>query len=142
MSKYDPLEDYLKQADDEDVPMGFSEIEHVLGFELPPSSRKQRAWWSNNTSNNVMTRAWVDAGFETAEVDMAAEKLTFKRVKKVQTMSATTHTAPAGAKTPRRHPAFGALKGMLTIPADLDLTQPAYPEWADLLDEKYGPACD
>ncbi|MEI9904971.1 MAG: hypothetical protein WDN06_14155 [Asticcacaulis sp.] len=27
-----------------------------LGFELPPSSRTQRAWWSNNASNNVMTR--------------------------------------------------------------------------------------
>jgi len=135
MSKYDPLEDYLKQADDEDVPMGFSEIEHVLGFELPPSSRKQRAWWSNNTSNNVMTRAWIDAGYETAEVDMAAEKLTFKRVKKERAMQSAQ-----AVKTPRRHPAFGAMKGMLTIPADLDLTQPACPEWADLLDEKYGPA--
>ena len=41
MSKYDPLEDYLKQADDEDVPMGFSEIEHILGFELPPSSTRR-----------------------------------------------------------------------------------------------------
>jgi len=135
VSKYDPLENYLKQTDDEDVPMGFSEIEHVLGFELPPSSRRQRAWWSNNTSNNVMTRAWIDAGFETAEVDMAAEKLTFKRVKKEQAVQSTQ-----GVKTPRRHPAFGAMKGMLTIPADLDLTQPACPEWADLLDEKYGPA--
>lgn len=55
-------------------------------------------------------------------------------------MPATTYSTQVGVKTPRRHPAFGALKGMLTIPADLDLTQPAYPEWADLLDEKYGPA--
>jgi hypothetical protein len=139
MSKYDPLEDYLKQADDEDVPMGFSEIEHVLGFELPPSSRRQRAWWSNNTSNNVMTRAWIDAGFETAEVDMAAEKLTFKRMKK-GVMKPTVKTAPGDPEYVKVHPAWGAMKGMLTIPEDLDLSLPADPDWADLLDEKYGPA--
>ena len=134
MSKYDPLENWLEQTNDEAIPMGFSEIEHVLGFELPPSSRTQRAWWSNNASNNVMTRAWLDAGFETANVDMEGKKLVFKRVKK----AATAQPAEA-AKTARRHPAFGALKGMLTLPADLDLTQPAMPEWADLLDDTYGP---
>jgi hypothetical protein len=137
MSKYDPLEDYLKQANDEDVPMGFSEIEHVHGYELPPSSRKQRAWWSNNTSNNVMTRAWIDAGFETVEVDMAAEKLTFKRVKKVA-MKPAVKVAPSDPDYVKVHPAWGAMKGMLTIPDDLDLTLPADPDWADFLDEKYG----
>ena len=137
MSKYDPLEDYLKQANDEDVPMGFSEIEHVLGFELPPSSRKQRAWWSNNTSNNVMTRAWIDAGFETVEVDMTAEKLTFKRVKK-GAMKPAVKVAPSDPDYVKVHPAWGAMKGMLTIPDDLDLTLPADPDWADLIDEKYG----
>ena len=127
MSKYDPLLTYLSQSRDETVPMGFSEIEHVLGFELPPSSRRQRAWWSNNPTNNVMTQAWLGAGYETANVDMAGETLMFRKV----------HTAPS-AKTEKRggeHPLFGALKGMLTIPADLDLTQPADPEWADRLDE-------
>ncbi len=135
MSKYEPLHDYLYETEDEAVPMGFSEIEHVLGFGLPPSSRTQRAWWSNNPSNNVMTRAWLDAGFETANVDMEGEKLVFKRVK------GKTGPVPAaaGPKTPRRSPLFGALKGLMTIPDDLDLTQPAMPEWADLLDERYGP---
>lgn len=131
MSKYDPLENWLEQVDDDAVPMGFSEIEHVLGFELPPSSRTQRAWWSNNASNNVMTKAWLDAGFETANVDMQEETLTFKRVK--------AKPALPVAKQPRRSPLFGALKGLMTIPDDLDLTQPAMPEWADLLDETYGP---
>ncbi len=135
VSKYDPLENWLDQTTEEAVSMGFSEIENVLGFELPPSSRTQRAWWSNNASNNVMTRAWLDAGFETANVDMERERLVFKRVKKAH----PAPLAPSGAKTPRRHPAFGALKGLMTIPDDLDLTQPAMPEWADMLDEIYGP---
>ena len=138
MSKYDPLEDYLKQTDDEDVPMGFSEIEAVLGFELPPSSRKQRAWWSNNSSNNVMTKAWLNAGFETVAVEMDAEKLTFKRVKKVAMKSSVKKIAPSDPDYVKVHPAWGAMKGMLTIPEDLDLTLPADPDWADLIDEKYG----
>ena len=39
---------------------------------------------------------------------------------------------------PRRHPLFGALKGTFTIDPDWDLTEPAMPEWAELIDEKYG----
>jgi hypothetical protein len=34
---------------------------------------------------------------------------------------------------------IGALKGWLIIEPGYDLTQPAMPEWPDLLDEKYGP---
>lgn len=127
MSKYDPLLSYLSQNEGDTVPMGFSEIEQVLGFELPPSSRRQRAWWSNNPANNVMTRAWLDAGYETANVDMAGETLMFKKV----------HATPRAAAEKRsgEHPLFGALKGLLTWPPDLDLTQPADPEWADRQDD-------
>jgi len=139
MGKYDPLMSYLEQNSSEEVPMGFSEIETVLGFELPPTSRKQRAWWSNNPSNNVMTRAWLDAGFETVAVEMAAEKLTFRRVRKVS-MNKVAKIAPGDPDYVKVHPAWGAMKGMLTIPEDLDLTQPADPDLADFLDEKYGPA--
>jgi len=129
MSKYDPLEDYLKQTDDEEVPMGFSEIEHVLGFDLPPSSRKLRAWWSNNPTNNVMTRAWLDAGYQTEAVDMKAGRLVFRKAKK----DMKTSESPPKKTGARRHPLFGALKGLMTVPADLDLTQPAAPEWAERL---------
>jgi hypothetical protein len=41
-------------------------------------------------------------------------------------------------KKPRRHPAFGVMKGMTTIAPGVDLTEPAMPEWADLIDQKYG----
>ena len=127
MSKYDPLEDYLKQTPQDQIPMGFSEVENVLGFQLPPTSRKQRAWWSNNASNNVMTQAWIDAGYETANVDMEAQTLTFKRVKP----AVESKLAADSPKIPRRHPLFGAMKGLLTLPPDLDLTLPADPDWGD-----------
>lgn len=132
-SKYDPLEDYLKQAEAESLPMGFSEIESVLGFELPPSSRTQRAWWSNNPSNNVMTKAWIGAGYETIQVDMEAETLIFKRSKAGKPPVRMTQTPPRAG--PRRHPLFGAMKGLLTVPADLDLTQPADADWGQVYDD-------
>lgn len=60
----------------------------------------------------------------------------------------TAPTVPAasdreGVRTPhgaprRPHPLFGCLKGMLTIPPGVDLTEPADPELADYLDRKYG----
>ena len=34
---------------------------------------------------------------------------------------------------------FGAMKGRLTIEPGYDLTKPALAEWADQLDEHYGP---
>jgi hypothetical protein len=33
------------------------------------------------------------------------------------------------------HPLFGCMKGTVTIPEGVDLTEPACPEWADLIDE-------
>jgi len=132
-SKYDPLEDYLKRVDGDAIPMGFSEIEQVLGFELPPSSRTQRAWWSNNASNNVMTKAWIEAGYETASVDMEAGTLIFKR-SKTASISAAQVKSPMRTG-PRRHPLFGAMKGLLAVPADLDLTQPADADWGKVYDD-------
>jgi hypothetical protein len=38
----------------------------------------------------------------------------------------------------RRHPAFGSMKDVTRIAPGSDLTEPAMPEWADMIDEKYG----
>ncbi|MDP3554156.1 hypothetical protein [Methylocystis sp.] len=80
MSKYAPLGEYLRQHPYREIRCSFRDIEHVLGFKLPPSARKHPAWWSNNSSNNVMTEAWMNAGFRTRAVDIESERLTFERV--------------------------------------------------------------
>jgi hypothetical protein len=59
--------------------MSFSEIEAIIGSSLPPSSRRHRAWWSNNPSNSVITFSWLNAGYRTADVDMGSERLVFRR---------------------------------------------------------------
>lgn len=39
-------------------------------------------------------------------------------------------------KTPYRHPAWGAMKGMITLLPDVDLTEPVYEDWKKLYGEK------
>ncbi len=78
MGKYDPLRRFLGQQANEQIPMTFAEIERLLGVRLP-MSKQYPAWWSNNPSNNTMTRAWLDAGFATEQVDTAGERLVFRR---------------------------------------------------------------
>jgi hypothetical protein len=78
LGKYEPLKSFLKSQEEVFVAMTFLEIEAILGSKLPPS-KSQRAFWSNNPNNNVMTREWLDAGYETESVDLLREKLVFRR---------------------------------------------------------------
>ena len=81
--KYDALGQFLKtRASDSTVPMTFAEIEEIIGSKLPPSAYEHRPWWSNNPSNNVMTKVWLAAGFKTEQVDVAGEKLVFRNAAK------------------------------------------------------------
>ncbi len=79
MSKYDALHTHLSHQPAKEVPMSFADVESVVGFTLPPSARSQRAWWSNNEGTNVAVKSWRRAGWKTARVDMAGEKVTFVR---------------------------------------------------------------
>ncbi|MFL5237299.1 MAG: hypothetical protein ACJ8EL_06790 [Rhizomicrobium sp.] len=139
MGKYDGLGAYLRAQAREHVPMTFAEIERVVGTKLPVSQRYQ-AWWSNNTSNNVMTRIWLDAGYRTEQVDTAAKKLVFRRISKSQSsrdVNMTSLEPEAGQSPggkPRRSPLFGALKGTFTLAPDHDPTSPMFTgeEWAEI----------
>lgn len=159
MSKYDPLGVYLKKSDRNEIALTFSEIEKITGVSLPPKAQEHRAWWSNNPSNNVMTKVWLAAGFETAKVDMTAKTLLFRRVKPQEKNSPGSFSPGMSEphrmfkaeenteKKSKRSPLFGALKGTFTIAPGWDLTKPALDpeelaEWeanldrtADLIDE-------
>jgi hypothetical protein len=135
MSKYSALGDYLKRQRAERIPITFGEIERITGVKLPASAQKHRPWWSNNPRNSVMTKVWLDAGFESEQVDMPARKLVFRRVRGPRD---TGEGAPSGSEKPF-HPLYGAMQGLIRIMPGTDLTQPADPEWADRLDAEYGP---
>ncbi|HEX3810672.1 MAG TPA: hypothetical protein VHW02_13340 [Rhizomicrobium sp.] len=128
MSKYDDLGAFLAKKGFAEIPMTFAEIEQVTGQKLPPKAQHHRAWWSNNPSNNVMTKIWLKAGYQTERVDMSARKLVFKRAAKSGMGEAPRGfegAENAGEKKPRRSPLFGALKGTFTIEPGWDLTRPA-----------------
>jgi hypothetical protein len=132
VSKYQPLAKFLRQQGSELVAMKFEEIERIVGSKLPQSSRQHRAWWSNNPNNNVMTRVWIDAGFQTEQVDLEGRRLVFRKVRQgTQNESGTPAPIPAAAGAPLHHPLFGALKGLLRVMPGTDLTKPADPNWGE-----------
>ncbi len=126
MGKYEPLGQFLRGQKTARVPMTFEEIEQVIGGPLPPKAQHHRAWWSNNPSNNVMTKVWLRAGYESEQVDMASRKLVFRRALGVPgpEQPASPNLGPA-----KYHPLLGALKGLVHIMPGTDLTKPADPNW-------------
>ena len=128
MGKYEPLTVFLAQAAGNEVPMTFADIERVTGHTLP-ASKQYPAWWSNNPSNNVMTKAWLAAGYQTERVDIGGERLVFRRV------------AEGGGQAPSGNPQSPTLEGtllerirarlggMVTVSPGVDLTAPVSDLW-------------
>lgn len=138
MSKYSTLTDHLAAQASDRVPMTFDQIERLLGFPLPPSAHRHRAWWSNNTENNVMTRAWREAGFLTEQVDLGGGRLVFRRESAGAPAPGMAEAAAAfvGPQVERiDHPAFGCMAGTVTFVDGVDLTEPADPGWADVIEQ-------
>ena len=130
MGKYERLADFLRRQRATLVPMTFSEIERVIGDKLPPLSPKYPAWWSNNPSNNVMTKEWLRAGFRTEQVDVKARRLVFRRIEAARGDEPSPIQAPEG-----QHPMVGALRGSVVVADGVDLTAPADPDWANAYDD-------
>jgi hypothetical protein len=131
MSKYAPLGDHLRKQQTTLVRMSFAEIERIIGSKLP-NSQRHPAWWSNNPWNNVMTKVWLDAGFETEQVDVEARKLVFRRVRSTPQPSRKSSSGDSGDKGgSARHPLIGWMKGTVRIAPGVDLTEPADPEWGE-----------
>ena len=76
--KYRKLYSHLCELTTREWRTSFAEIESIIGFQLPPSARRHRASWANDHSQ-ARPRAWLAAGWNTAEVNMSAETLTFQR---------------------------------------------------------------
>src|SRR5213082_3216548 len=128
MGKYQNLGAFLQKQRQREVPLTFREIEKITGVKLPPKAQHHRAWWSNNPDNNVMTKGWLDAGFESAQVDMEGRKLVFRRVAKASEPAsgfAESAQRPYATKD-GRHPARKALKGMIRVAPGVDLPEPAF----------------
>ena len=127
MGKYEPLTAFLSGVGTEEVRMTFSEIERVIGGPLP-ASKQYAAWWSNNPSNNVMTRAWLKAGFRTERVEPAAGRLVFRRSGGMapKATNGVRDGGPGQGFVADFQARFG---GAFTIRPGVDLTQPTGEVW-------------
>ena len=84
--KYSGLYEYLCGLQVQEWKTTFEEIETIIGFRLPKSARNFPQWWQNQkkAEGRPQCLAWTIAGWKTAEVDMVAETLVFRRVEDVR----------------------------------------------------------
>ncbi len=113
MSKYEPLKRHLESLVGSEWRATFTEIEAVLGFVMPASARRHQPWWANDATGHSHARAWLDAGWRTSDVDIADERVKFRRIANVQRGFA--ESAAYEADAPERRP---AVRERLTIGLD------------------------
>ena len=78
-SKYHRLYEYLRQLGLPETTLTFSEIEAIVEVELPKSARRLRGWWSNRDKGAVQATAWMNAGYHVFDLDLQAERVTFRK---------------------------------------------------------------
>jgi hypothetical protein len=97
MGKYEPLTHYLENQREEIWDARFSDVERVLGFPLPRSAYEYPAWWANQEPGHSQTRGWLEAGWETGKIDLAAKKVRFSRRRRGSGLG-TDSTKPTGPR--------------------------------------------
>jgi hypothetical protein len=82
--KYTPLENYLRDLPESqrEVSLSFQQIESILNSKLPSSAYEDRRWWDHETEGNHLTqRAWANAGWKIASLDVKQKRVNLIRGK-------------------------------------------------------------
>lgn len=83
MSKYDSLARYLAELDDDSITLSFKQIDEILSDGLPQSAYDHRPWWANrNDGSRSQNQGWQSVGWESSDVNMDEQNVTFNRVVK------------------------------------------------------------
>ncbi len=77
MSKYAPLENHLSALETSPITFSYAKIEEMLGFKLPSSAYKHRAWWSNGKKGG--SKFWLRVGWMVESVRLG-DSVTFARM--------------------------------------------------------------
>ena len=81
MRKYLPLQEYLRKQSSPRLELTLSEIEQIIGNQLPPSAYAPH-WWisgANNRRRPIWQEAWLAAGYEAVLVRMS-DRVEFRRL--------------------------------------------------------------
>jgi hypothetical protein len=76
--KYRALWKWLRDQTVDRIEASFSDVEQVLGFSLPPSSRHHQPHW-HSYDGSAVVRAVIDAGWKATNVNLEEESVTFVR---------------------------------------------------------------
>jgi hypothetical protein len=125
MAIYEPLGQYLRKNSGSRIPMTFREVEGVIGRKLPASAYRHRPWWANEARGHSHAKAWLEAGYETEQVDMTAKKLVFVRSSAPRGLAEAQREFGVAEMKTGQHPLVGSMKGTFTIESGWDLTRPA-----------------
>ncbi|MCF8527295.1 MAG: hypothetical protein K9G24_05825 [Candidatus Nanopelagicales bacterium] len=77
-NKYVPVTEHLRELASNGqsrTEMLFGQLDRLVGG-LPPTARKNRTWWANNSQSQAL--AWRRAGWHVASVDFAQNRVTFE----------------------------------------------------------------
>lgn len=78
-SKYQPLLEFLRSSNQDEVTLTFAEIEVIMNDTLPDSAPNKRAWWSNRSKGALQASAWMEAGYRVEDVDLDGQRVTFRK---------------------------------------------------------------
>jgi 5-methylcytosine-specific restriction protein B len=85
--KYKPLSDYLKNSGEQEITLTFTEIEKIIGANLPPSALLYKAWWGNNVAEGGQPQRqyWISAGYRVKNGSVSTppgddSKVTFEKI--------------------------------------------------------------
>jgi len=115
MTRYAPIGQFLEAQEASRVRLRFADVEKILGSSLPKSADAYQAWWANDPGHS-QAKAWMEAGWQTANLNLSGRTIEFVRARKSSSM---------------RPPAdpWGALAGTVTIYDAVSLTEPTGEIW-------------
>lgn len=77
--KYIPLADYFASASSQKITLSFTEIEQIMGQQLPNAAYLNKSWWKKTKPPAKHFHAWMDAGYYVSDV-MTNRFVTFERI--------------------------------------------------------------
>lgn len=85
-SKYNRLKSYLKfrSAFTDNVKLKLAQIEGVIGDNLPIIAYRSERWW-NNSPTKAHSKAWIEAGWITGEINLKEGYIIFHKAKNTPT---------------------------------------------------------
>jgi len=82
LGKYDKFGDHIGQSNSDKIKLTFTEVEEILGFPLPESSRIHRPWWANDKYHSQAVDGWIKHGWRVSYVSMKDQIVVFEKLGK------------------------------------------------------------